>query len=180
MLEPKIDGLAINLTYENGIYVRGATRGDGSRGEDVTPNLRTIDAIPLSMRLAPDETPPPLLEVRGEVYMPLSGFRKLNERLVAEGKKPTPNPRNAAAGSVRQKNSGDHARDAALDLGLRHRRVAKGSTSSRTGRRCSGCASTASARTRSPSGSSRSRTSPRRAATGSGGAPSSTTRSTGS
>ena len=105
VIEPKIDGLAINLTYENGIYVRGATRGDGSRGEDVTPNLRTIDAIPLSLRLASGEAPPTLLEVRGEIYMPLSGFRKLNERLVAEGKKPTPNPRNAAAGSVRQKNS---------------------------------------------------------------------------
>ncbi len=104
VIEPKIDGLAINLTYENGIYVRGATRGDGSRGEDVTPNLRTIDAIPLSLRLASGETPPALLEVRGEVYMPLSGFRRLNERLIAEEKKPTPNPRNAAAGSVRQKN----------------------------------------------------------------------------
>ena len=104
VLEPKIDGLAINLTYEDGIYSRGATRGDGSRGEDVTPNLRTIDSIPLSMRLATGEKAPPVLEVRGEVYMPLSGFRKLNERLVAEGKKPTPNPRNAAAGSVRQKN----------------------------------------------------------------------------
>jgi DNA ligase (NAD+) len=101
VIEPKIDGLAVNLTYENGIYVRGATRGDGRRGEDVTPNLRTIDAIPLSM--FGDEAPP-LLEVRGEVYMPLSGFRRLNERLIAEGKKPTPNPRNAAAGSVRQKN----------------------------------------------------------------------------
>jgi len=104
VIEPKIDGLAINLTYENGIYVRGATRGDGSRGEDVTPNLRTIDAVPLSLRLAAGEEPPALLEVRGEIYMPLSGFRKLNERLVGEGKKPTPNPRNAAAGSVRQKN----------------------------------------------------------------------------
>jgi DNA ligase (NAD+) len=103
VVEPKIDGLAINLTYENGIYVRGATRGDGTRGEDVTPNLRTVDAIPLSMS---GNDPPALLEVRGEVYMPLSGFRKLNERLVAQGKKPTPNPRNAAAGSVRQKNPG--------------------------------------------------------------------------
>ena len=101
VVEPKIDGLAINLTYENGIYVRGATRGDGRRGEDVTPNLRTVEAIPLSMF---GDDPPALLEVRGEVYMPLSGFRKLNERLVAEDKKPTPNPRNAAAGSVRQKN----------------------------------------------------------------------------
>ena len=101
VVEPKIDGLAINLTYENGIYVRGATRGDGMRGEDVTSNLRTVEAIPLSMF---GVDPPALLEVRGEVYMPLSGFRRLNERLVAEGKKPTPNPRNAAAGSVRQKN----------------------------------------------------------------------------
>jgi DNA ligase (NAD+) len=105
VLEPKIDGLAVSLLYENGLYARGATRGDGYRGEDVTVNLRTIDAIPLSM-LAPDgDEAPALLEVRGEVYMPLSVFRKLNERLVAEGKKPTPNPRNAAAGSVRQKNS---------------------------------------------------------------------------
>jgi DNA ligase (NAD+) len=105
VVEPKIDGLAVSLVYENGLYARGATRGDGYRGEDVTVNLRTIDAIPLSM-LSPDaEQPPERVEVRGEVYMPLSGFRKLNERLVAEGKKPTPNPRNAAAGSVRQKNS---------------------------------------------------------------------------
>jgi DNA ligase (NAD+) len=105
VIEPKIDGLAVSLVYENGVYVRGATRGDGLRGEDVTVNLRTIDAIPLSLLLQDGEEPPPVLEVRGEVYMPLSGFRALNERLVAEGKKPTPNPRNAAAGSVRQKNS---------------------------------------------------------------------------
>src|SRR5215210_6229744 len=103
--EPKIDGLSINLIYENGVFVRGATRGDGRRGEDVTPNLRTIKAISMRMQLAPRETPPALLEVRGEVYLPLSGFNELNERLVAEGKKPTPNPRNAAAGSLRQKDS---------------------------------------------------------------------------
>jgi DNA ligase (NAD+) len=102
VLEPKIDGLAINLTYEGGAFTRGATRGDGIEGEDVTPNLRTIRAIPL--RMVGSGTPT-LIEVRGEVYMPLSGFRKLNERLVAEGKKPTPNPRNAAAGSLRQKDS---------------------------------------------------------------------------
>src|SRR5262245_15597237 len=88
--EPKIDGLSINLIYENGAFVRGATRGDGYRGEDVTPNLKTIKAISMRMRLPSDETPPPLLEVRGEVYLPLSGFNALNERLVAEGKKPTP------------------------------------------------------------------------------------------
>ena len=101
VLEPKIDGLAINLTFENGLFSRGATRGDGEVGEDVTVNLRTIPSIPLRM-LGKDV--PSLIEVRGEVYMPLSGFRELNERLVAEDKKPTPNPRNAAAGSLRQKN----------------------------------------------------------------------------
>jgi DNA ligase (NAD+) len=102
VLEPKIDGLAINLTYEQGLLRRGATRGDGQVGEDVTVNLRTINAIPLRL-LGDDE--PQLIEVRGEVYMPLSGFAALNERLVADGKKPTPNPRNAAAGSLRQKDS---------------------------------------------------------------------------
>ncbi|MFL5952439.1 MAG: NAD-dependent DNA ligase LigA [Gaiellaceae bacterium] len=103
--EPKIDGLSINLIYEDGVFIRGATRGDGYRGEDVTPNLRTIKAISMRMQLQKGEQPPPLLEVRGEVYLPLSGFNELNERLVAEGKKPTPNPRNAAAGSLRQKDS---------------------------------------------------------------------------
>jgi DNA ligase (NAD+) len=101
VLEPKIDGSAINLLYENGTFVRGATRGDGVQGEDVTPNLRTIGAIPLQMQGAA----PPRVEVRGEVYMPLSGFREFNERLVAEGKATAPNPRNAAAGSLRQKDS---------------------------------------------------------------------------
>jgi DNA ligase (NAD+) len=101
VLEPKIDGSAINLVYENGAFVRGATRGDGVQGEDVTPNLRTIGAIPLQMQGAA----PPRVEVRGEVYMPLSGFRAFNERLVAEGKATAPNPRNAAAGSLRQKDS---------------------------------------------------------------------------
>jgi DNA ligase (NAD+) len=103
--EPKIDGLSINLIYEDGLFVRGATRGDGRQGEDVTPNLRTIKAISMRMQLADGETPPRLLEVRGEVYLPLSGFNQLNERLIAEGKKPTPNPRNAAAGSLRLKDS---------------------------------------------------------------------------
>ena len=102
VVEPKIDGSAINLTYENGVFVRGATRGDGVQGEDVTPNLRTIRAIPLQMR---GDRPPSLLEVRGEVYMPLAGFRAANERLVADGKATWPNPRNAAAGSLRQKDS---------------------------------------------------------------------------
>ena len=101
--EPKIDGSAVSLLYENGLLLRGATRGDGSRGEDVTPNLRTIKAIPLRMR-SEDGEPPVALEVRGEVYFPISAFNRLNERLVAEGKKTAPNPRNAGAGSLRQLN----------------------------------------------------------------------------
>jgi len=105
VLEPKIDGSAINLVYERGVFTRGATRGDGVQGEDVTPNLRTIGAIPLRMRDVDGEAPPGKLEVRGEVYMPLSGFREFNERLAAEGKATAPNPRNAAAGSLRQKDS---------------------------------------------------------------------------
>ena len=103
--EPKIDGLSINLVYEDGKLVRGSTRGDGRRGEDVTTNLKTIKAISTRMQLPKGEKPVPLLEVRGEVYMPLSGFVELNERLASGGKKTTPNPRNAAAGSLRQKNS---------------------------------------------------------------------------
>jgi DNA ligase (NAD+) len=102
VIEPKIDGLAINLTYENGLLVRGATRGDGVEGEDLTVNLRTIDTVPLRMI---GDDPPALLEVRGEVYLPISGFRELNERLVGTGQKLAPNPRNAAAGSLRQKDS---------------------------------------------------------------------------
>ncbi len=102
VLEPKIDGLAINLTYEDGVLVRGATRGDGVQGEDVTVNLRTIGSVPLRML---GDDPPALLEVRGEVYLPISGFRELNERLAGTNQKLAPNPRNAAAGSLRQKNS---------------------------------------------------------------------------
>jgi len=102
VIEPKIDGLAVNLTYEDGVFVRGATRGDGVQGEDVTPNLRTVKAIPLRMH---GDGPPAVVEVRGEVYLPLSGFRELNERLAGTNQKLAPNPRNAAAGSLRQKNS---------------------------------------------------------------------------
>src|SRR6188472_4620584 len=100
--EPKIDGLAINLTYEEGALVRGATRGDGLQGEDVTVNLRTIASVPLKMR---GDGQPRVAEVRGEVYMPISGFRELNERVAELGQKLAPNPRNAAAGSLRQKDS---------------------------------------------------------------------------
>jgi DNA ligase (NAD+) len=102
VIEPKIDGLAINLTYEAGVLTRGATRGDGVQGEDVTVNLRTINTVPL--RMLGDDMPS-LLEVRGEVYMPLSGFRELNERLAGTKQRVAPNPRNAAAGSLRQKDS---------------------------------------------------------------------------
>jgi len=105
VIEPKIDGSAVSLVYEEGRFVRGATRGDGFRGEEITVNLRTIRSIPLSLRLAPGEAAPPVVEVRGEVYFPLSGFRELNERLVSEGKKSAPNPRNAAAGTLRQLDS---------------------------------------------------------------------------
>jgi DNA ligase (NAD+) len=101
LLEPKIDGLAVNLTYEDGVLTRGTTRGDGVQGEDVTRNIRTIKAIPL--RLTPET--PAVIEVRGEVYLPLSGFRELNERLAGTTQKLAPNPRNAAAGSLRQKNA---------------------------------------------------------------------------
>lgn len=102
VIEPKIDGLAVNLTYADGVLVRGATRGDGVRGEDVTVNLRTISQVPLRM-LA--DAAPALLEVRGEVYMPLGGFRRLNEEMAQRGDRLAPNPRNAAAGSLRQKDS---------------------------------------------------------------------------
>ncbi|HSS79613.1 MAG TPA: NAD-dependent DNA ligase LigA [Gaiellaceae bacterium] len=102
VIEPKIDGLAVNLTYEGGRLVRGATRGDGIQGEDVTVNLRTIPSVPLKIR---GDGLPSVAEVRGEVYMPLSGFRELNERVAELGQKLAPNPRNAAAGSLRQKDS---------------------------------------------------------------------------
>jgi DNA ligase (NAD+) len=95
--EPKIDGLAISLVYENGVLVRGATRGNGEVGEDVTQNLRTIKAIPLRV-----EGAPPLLEVRGEVDLPRSDFAKLNEERAAQGLPTFANPRNSAAGSIRQ------------------------------------------------------------------------------
>src|SRR4029078_2384280 len=102
VIEPKIDGLAVNLTYEDGLLTRGATRGDGIQGEDVTANLKTIKAIPL--RMLGDDAPG-VAEVRGEVYLPLSGCCELNERIAELGQKLAPNPRNAAAGSLRQKDS---------------------------------------------------------------------------
>jgi DNA ligase (NAD+) len=97
--EPKLDGLAISARYENGAFVQGATRGDGETGEDITLNLKTIKALPLKLR---SDRPPPVLEVRGEVFMPLAGFAKFNQEALARGEKSYVNPRNAAAGSLRQ------------------------------------------------------------------------------
>ncbi|MDG4858635.1 NAD-dependent DNA ligase LigA [Streptomyces sp. T-3] len=100
LCELKVDGLAVNLTYEDGKLTRAATRGDGRTGEDITPNVRTISDIP--DRLKGDRIPP-LVEIRGEVYFPMEKFEELNARLVEGGDKPFANPRNAAAGSLRQK-----------------------------------------------------------------------------
>jgi DNA ligase (NAD+) len=97
--EPKLDGLAISARYEDGAFVQGATRGDGETGEDITQNLRTIKALPLRLRTG---RLPRVLEVRGEVFMPLAGFKRFNEEAIARGEKSFVNPRNAAAGSLRQ------------------------------------------------------------------------------
>ncbi|MHB9154772.1 MAG: NAD-dependent DNA ligase LigA [Endomicrobiales bacterium] len=101
VLEPKIDGVAVNLTYEKGILTVGATRGDGVTGEDVTPNLKSVRAIPLRLLSG---RPPGFLEVRGEVYINKDDFEKLNKRMKESGEPAFANPRNAAAGSLRQKN----------------------------------------------------------------------------
>ena len=101
-VEPKLDGLAISLLYKDGVLVRAATRGDGQTGEDVTQNIRTIESIPLRLL---SENPPALLEVRGEVFMPKAGFEQLNLSQQKAGKKSFANPRNAAAGSLRQLDS---------------------------------------------------------------------------
>ena len=100
--EPKLDGVAVSLIYQNGLLIRGATRGDGSVGEDITANVRTIKSIPL--RLQGDDYPE-ILEVRGEIYMPRDGFNEFNTKAREAGDKPFVNPRNAAAGSLRQLDS---------------------------------------------------------------------------
>ncbi len=109
--ELKIDGLAVSITYENGRMVQAATRGDGVTGEDVTANVRTIEAVPLVLRGAA----PALMEVRGEIYMPVSAFEELNARQAELGERPYVNPRNTAAGSVRQK---DPAKTAERNLSI--------------------------------------------------------------
>ncbi len=96
--EPKLDGLAVSLVYRHGVLQRAATRGDGVHGEDVTANVRTIRGVPLALR----GSPPELIEVRGEVFMPVAGFKLMNEQARARDEKVFVNPRNAAAGSLRQ------------------------------------------------------------------------------
>jgi DNA ligase (NAD+) len=100
--EPKLDGLAVDLIYENGFFIRGATRGDGATGEDVTQNLKTISSLPLKMRKDRGKSIPDFIEIRGEVYMEREPFQKLNSRRIEEGEEPFANQRNAAAGSLRQ------------------------------------------------------------------------------
>ena len=100
--EPKLDGVAVSLLYRDGVLVRGATRGDGTTGENITENVRTIKSIPLRLQM---QNPPSSLEVRGEIYMPKAGFEKLNTEARAAGQKLFVNPRNAAAGSLRQLDS---------------------------------------------------------------------------
>lgn len=109
--EQKIDGLAVSITYADGRLLRAATRGDGRVGEDITANVRTIDAVPLRLL----GSPPQLVEVRGEIYMPVAAFEALNARQAELGEKPYVNPRNTAAGSVRQK---DPAKTAERDLSI--------------------------------------------------------------
>jgi DNA ligase (NAD+) len=105
VIEPKFDGLSAELVYEDGVLVAASTRGDGTTGEDVTANLRTVRTIPLRLTVPPGDRPPPLLEVRGEVYMPVARFEEMNRERESRGEAPFANPRNAAAGSVRQLDS---------------------------------------------------------------------------
>ncbi len=105
-VEPKIDGLSVALLYQDGVLVRGATRGDGLIGDDITVNLKTIKSIPWKLRPTEGEDLPALLEVRGEVYIPIGAFEKLNRELAEKGEKLFANPRNSAAGSLRQKDPG--------------------------------------------------------------------------
>ena len=100
--ELKIDGNALALTYENGLLTRGATRGDGITGEDITPNVRTIRAIPLRLHMVDGQSPPPVVEVRGEAFLPIDVFEEINQKRAAEGTALFANPRNAAAGTLRQ------------------------------------------------------------------------------
>ena len=142
--ELKIDGLAVSLTYADGVLVQAATRGDGVTGEDVTANVRTIESVPLRLR----GEAPALMEVRGEIYMPVSAFAALNARQAELGEKPYVNPRNTAAGSVRQKDPAKTAQVASSTSGSTSSAISRvGRRSRPTGSRwrgsaTSGCGST--------------------------------------
>ena len=99
VMEPKVDGVSISVHYRQGKLALGVTRGDGTEGDDITTNLKTVRAIPLELNLT---NPPALLEVRGEAYMPVKEFDAINKKLEAEGEKPFPNARNATAGTLKQ------------------------------------------------------------------------------
>ena len=170
--EPKIDGLAISLTYEDGVFARGTTRGDGRIGEDVTHNLRTIRSIPLRI---PD--PPELIEVRGEIYFSRSGFAHLNERRAEAGLATFANPRNAAAGTIRQHDPA-LAAERPLQSGPTESATGAGSSTRPTATSSTGCASAASrSTTGSPSTTATARSSSA-AGGGSANARGSITRST--
>jgi len=105
VVEPKLDGTAVNLIYERGVFSVGSTRGDGDRGEDISQNLKTIQSIPLQMKNSKASPFPEKIEIRGEVYIEIEPFKKLNQRRLSQGEQPFANPRNAAAGSLRQLDS---------------------------------------------------------------------------
>ena len=176
VLEPKIDGSAVSLVYENGALVSGATRGDGWRGEDVTANLRTIDAIPLRML---GEAAPARAEVRGEIYFPLDGFMRFNDAQLAAGKKLAPNARNAAAGSLRQLNPAVTA-ERPLSIFVYGVGVLEGAELASQSEALEWLRAADSARIPTYNASKRSPRSRTRASPGRRGAPASATRSTGS
>ena len=103
VVEPKVDGVAINLRYEKGVFTLGATRGDGTTGDDITANLRTIRNLPIRLRSQKPGELPDVMEVRGEIYMTRAGFQKLNKERVAQGEEPFANARNSAAGSLKHR-----------------------------------------------------------------------------
>ena len=176
--ELKIDGLAMSLLYEHGRFVRAATRGDGVVGEDVTANVRTIGVIPDRLAVSGDEVPASV-EVRGEVYMPISAFEQLNRQQAEEGGRTFINPRNAAAGSLRQKDAAITASRElsfwAYQLGDDGGRTPLHASTARPSSGCAGPASRSTPRSSCGTGSRRSTTT---ASTGWSTATTSTTRST--
>ena len=125
--ELKIDGIAMSLTYENGRFVHAATRGDGTTGEDVTPNVATISVIPKHLSWPEGSGPvPSLMEVRGEVYMPVSSFEELNRRQLEAGEKIFANPRNSSAGSLQAEGRPHHREQGPVVLGVPDRRAREG------------------------------------------------------